>query len=232
MNDVCLEARNLSAGYESTAVVRDLNLSLRKGEVVALLGPNGAGRTTTLLTLCGELRPLAGAVLVNGQVCTDPLYQRARHGMALVTEQRAVLMKLTVAQNLRVSRGDIDYALHLFPDLKNHMHRLAGLLSGGQQQMLSLARALSRRPEILLADELSLGLAPRLVDHLLGVIRSVADDGVGVILVEQYVHKALQMADRVVVMRRGKVELSGEAAELRRDPDAFRAAYFSSTAID
>jgi branched-chain amino acid transport system ATP-binding protein len=138
-------------------------------------------------------------------------------------------MKLTVAQNLRVSRGDVDYALELFPDLKNHLNRSAGLLSGGQQQMLSLARALSRRPAILLADEVSLGLAPRMVDHLLEVIRAAADDGLGVILVEQYVHKALQMADRVLVMRRGKVELSGQAAELRRDPDAFRAAYFSDS---
>jgi branched-chain amino acid transport system ATP-binding protein len=228
-NDVCLEARNLHAGYDSTVIVRDLNLSLHKGEIVALLGPNGAGRTTTLLTLCGELPPISGEVLLNGQICKDPLYQRARNGMALVTEQKAVLMKLTVAQNLRVSRGDVAYALELFPDLKSHLNRPVGLLSGGQQQMLSLARALSRRPAILLADEVSLGLAPRMVDHLLEVIRSAANDGLGVILVEQYVHKALQLADRVLVMRRGKVELSGQAAELRQDPDAFRAAYFSDS---
>jgi branched-chain amino acid transport system ATP-binding protein len=228
-NEVCLEARNLNAGYDSTVIVRDLNLSLHKGEIVALLGPNGAGRTTTLLTLCGELPAISGEVLLNGQVCKDPLYKRARSGMALVTEQKAVLMKLTVAQNLRVSRGDVGYALDLFPDLKNHLNRPVGLLSGGQQQMLSLARALSRRPAILLADEVSLGLAPRMVDHLLEVIRSAADDGLGVILVEQYVHKALQLADRVLVMRRGRVELSGQAAELRQDPDAFRAAYFSDS---
>jgi branched-chain amino acid transport system ATP-binding protein len=228
-NEVCLEARNLHAGYDSTVIVRDLNLSLHKGEIVALLGPNGAGRTTTLLTLCGELPVISGEVLLNGQVCKDPLYKRARSGMALVTEQKAVLMKLTVAQNLRVSRGDVGYALDLFPDLKNHLNRPVGLLSGGQQQMLSLARALSRRPAILLADEVSLGLAPRMVDHLLEVIRSAADDGLGVILVEQYVHKALQLADRILVMRRGRVELSGQAAELRQDPDAFRAAYFSDS---
>lgn len=230
MSDICLEARNLSAGYGSTVIVRDLNLTLRKGEIVALLGPNGAGRTTTLLTLCGELPALAGEVHLNGELTRAPLYQRARAGMALVTEQKAVLMKLTVAQNLKVSRGDADYALDLFPDLRKHLNRVAGLLSGGQQQMLSLARALSRRPTILLADELSLGLGPRIVDHLLEVIRSAANDGLAVILVEQHVHKALATADRVLVMRRGKIELSGQSAELRQDPGAFRAAYFSDSA--
>ncbi|MCW2570862.1 MAG: amino acid/amide transporter rane protein 2, family / amino acid/amide transporter [Frankiales bacterium] len=226
----CLAARNLSAGYGSTVIVRDLNLTVRSGEIVALLGPNGSGRTTTLLTLCGELPSMGGEVEMHGRVTEAPLHERARGGMALVTEEKAILMNLTVAENLRVSRGDQDYALELFPDLKANLSRRAGLLSGGQQQMLSLARALSRRPSILLADELSLGLAPLVVDHLLLVIRQAANDGLGVLLVEQHVNKALNVADRVVVMRRGRVELEGEAAELRRNPDAFRAAYFATGA--
>ena len=222
-----LECRGLQAGYGSSVVVRDLDLHIDVGEVVALLGPNGAGKTTTLMTLAGAIPSLGGQVLINGQATHDPLHRRARKGLALVTEQRAVLMRLTVAQNLSVARVSESKALAAFPELTEHMRRKVGDLSGGQQQMVSLARALASDPTILLADELSLGLAPLIVDRLLGAVRDAADKGVGVLLVEQHVRKVLAIADRVIVMRRGRVELSGTADELHGQIEIIQDSYLS-----
>jgi ABC-type branched-subunit amino acid transport system ATPase component len=210
-----LEATGLRAGYGDVEVVRGVDLRVEPGEVVALLGPNGAGKTTTLLTIAGELPPLGGDLRVLGGAGREPLHVRARNGLALVTQERAVLMELTVAENLRVSRCDRERALELFPELEAHLDRRVGLLSGGQQQMLALARSLGREPRLLVIDELSLGLGPIVVDRLLEVVRAVADEGIGVLLVEQHVQKAMQFADRIVVLRRGVVELAGRVAELR-----------------
>jgi sulfate-transporting ATPase len=223
-----LEARKLRAGYGSSVIVPGLDLEVAEGEVVALLGPNGAGKSTTILTLAGELPALGGEVFLHGKRTTAPLYQRARDGVGLVSEERSVLMRLTVQENLRVNRGDSDYALELFPELVDHLKRRVGMLSGGQQQMLALARALSRRPTVLLADELSLGLAPLIVARLLRAVREAADGGVGVLLVEQHIHKALEIADRVYVLRRGEVQLTGTAAELRDRIDDIQRAYFTT----
>jgi branched-chain amino acid transport system ATP-binding protein len=227
-----LEARGLVAGYgRETIVVRDLDLSVGAGEVVALLGPNGAGKSTTLMTLAGELSPWGGQVLLYGTPTTAPLYQRARAGLGLVTERRAVFAHLSVADNLRVSYCDQSRALELFPELRTHLHRPAGLLSGGQQQMLALARALTRgRPRLLLIDELSLGLAPLVVDRLLQVVRAQASSGVGVLLVEQHIHKALTVADRIYVMRRGRIELTGPAASFADDVSAIQRSYLAGSA--
>jgi ABC-type branched-subunit amino acid transport system ATPase component len=219
-----VEADGLRAGYGDVEVVRGLDLRVDAGEVVAMIGPNGAGKTTTLLTISGELAPLGGQVRVLGSA-GDPLHVRARRGLAFVTQERAVLMELTVAENLRVSRCDRRRAVELFPELEPHLDRRVGLLSGGQQQMLALARGLARDAKLLLVDELSLGLGPLVVDRLLRVVRAAADEGIGVLLVEQHVQKAMQVADRMVVVRRGVVELAGTVEELRGRLEDIQDAY-------
>jgi branched-chain amino acid transport system ATP-binding protein len=215
MPDALLSARGMSAGYHKHPVVEGIDLEVRPGEVVALLGPNGAGKTTTLLALTGELTPLAGEVYFRGEKTTAPLHRRARNGLAFVTEERSVFPQLTAAENLKIGRGNDEIALSLFPELQPLLKRRGGLLSGGEQQMLTLARALSREPVLLLADELSLGLAPLVVARLLKAVRAAADErGVGVLLVEQHVKQALRVADRVLVMRGGRIVLSGKSSEV------------------
>jgi ABC-type branched-subunit amino acid transport system ATPase component len=220
-----LEATGLRAGYGSVEIVRDIDLHVEPGEIVALLGPNGAGKTTTLLTLSGELAALGGEVRLLGSATTAPLHVRARKGLAVVSQERAVLMALSTKENLRVSRCDIGRALELFPELEPHLDRRVGLLSGGQQQMLALARCLARECRVLLVDELSLGLAPLVVDRLLRAVRAAADRGTGVLLVEQHIHKALAVADRVVVMARGTIALEGTAHDLRERVEDLQDAY-------
>lgn len=224
---VVLEARGLTAGYGGGPAVNDIDLVVREGEVVTLLGANGAGKTTTLLTLAGELTPMAGTVVVDGDSRRRRLHHRARHGLGLLTEERCVFMQLTGWQNLKLGRGRPDEALTRFPELEPHLDKKAGLLSGGQQQMLALARVLAAKPRVLLADELSLGLAPLVVERLLRAVREAADEGVAVVLVEQHVRQALAVADTVHVLRRGRIVLSGAAADLRADPEALSKHYLS-----
>jgi branched-chain amino acid transport system ATP-binding protein len=224
---VLLEARELSAGYGSLAAVRDLQLHVEQGEIVALLGPNGAGKTTTLRTLAGALRPLGGEVLLNGRPTRAPLHRRSRQGLAYVPEERSVFMGLTAAENLRVGDGRPERALELFPELRPHLKRRAGLLSGGQQQILTLARALASGPQVLLADELSLGLAPLIVARLLEAVREAANRGVGVLLVEQHAQQALAVADRVYVLQRGRIALEGPAEEIRGRLDELEQTYLA-----
>jgi branched-chain amino acid transport system ATP-binding protein len=223
-----LECRALAAGYGSLAVVRDLDLLVESGEVVALIGPNGAGKTTTLLTLAGELPAISGEVVFRGAVTKAPLFRRARQGMGFVTEERSVFKSLTAEENLRiagVSRAD---AVALFPELDRIMGRTAGLLSGGEQQMLTLARAVARDPKLLLVDELSLGLAPVVVKRLLQTVRRVASErSTGILLVEQHVRQALHIADRVYVMQRGRIVMSGTGDEVHGRIDEIEATYLS-----
>jgi branched-chain amino acid transport system ATP-binding protein len=211
-----LEARGLDAGYGSYPVIREVDLVVRPGEVIALLGRNGAGKTTTLLALSGELSPLAGQVLLDGAPTRSPLYRRARGGLAFLTEDQSVFRTLSTRDNLRVARAEVAGALELFPELEKRLDVRAGLLSGGEQKMLSLAMALGREPRLLLADELSLGLGPLVVRRLLETVRAVADErGTGVVLVEQHVRMALRYADRACVMGQGRIELEGGAEDLR-----------------
>lgn len=223
-----LAAQGLTAGYGASPVVRDLNLEIRPGEVVALLGPNGAGKSTTVLTLAGELPALSGDVVAAGEKVSDPLHKRARNGLAYVGEERSVFMQMTVAENLRVAKSDAKRAYEIFPELKRLSGRRTGLLSGGEQQMLALARVLTRPLSVLLADELSLGLAPMVVDRLLGVVRDTAhESGAGVLIVEQHVEKALSVADYVYVMRRGELTMQGTSAEISTRVDELHASYLS-----
>jgi branched-chain amino acid transport system ATP-binding protein len=207
-----LEARGLYAGYRDLAAARNINLQLHRGEIVALLGPNGAGKTTTLMTLAGALPALGGEVRWKGQKIDSPLFKRVRAGMGFISEERSVITKLSVRDNLLLGRGDAETALALFPQLRPILRRRAGLLSGGEQQMLTLARCLASKPSAVLVDELSLGLAPIAVQKLLEALREAAlQTGTAVLLVEQQVQRALAVSDRWYLLRHGSIEAAGES---------------------
>jgi branched-chain amino acid transport system ATP-binding protein len=226
-----ISARGLSVGYHGQPFVHDIDLDVHAGEVVCLLGPNGAGKTTTLLALSGELPQLKGEVLIDGVASTAPLYRRSREGLAFVTEERSIFRGLTTRDNLRAGRVEVADVLALFPELEDRLSIRSGLLSGGEQQMLTLGRALARRPRLLLADELSLGLAPLAVERLLRAVREAATErGTAVLIVEQHVRKALRYSDRVYVLRRGRLELSLTTAEAYERIDEIESAYLTGDA--
>jgi sulfate-transporting ATPase len=208
-----LDTHDLSAGYGDLPAVRDIMLHVDAGEIVALLGANGAGKTTTLLALAGELPLLEGEVVLFGSPTHAPLHQRAREGVGFVPEERAIFSSLTARANLRLGRGGVAGAVEHFPELEPLLSKQAGLLSGGEQQILGLARALAARPRLLLVDELSLGLAPMVVRRLLDAIRRGADEGMAVVLVEQHVRHALAVADRCYVLHRGGIVLHRDASD-------------------
>lgn len=227
-----IETSGLVAGYGHVPVVRDLNLTVGEGEVVCLLGANGAGKTTTLLTIAGALAPLSGSVEVMGKpVGKAKIHEVAQRGLAIVPEGRGLFYKLTVAENLRLRRHrkstvEVDGVLQYFPALKPLMDRRAGLLSGGEQQMLALAGALLADPKVVMLDEMSLGLAPIIVEQLLPTVRHIADErGMAVLLVEQHVLAALKVADRGYVLAHGEVVAEGPAAKLRHDAELLEASY-------
>jgi len=229
-----LEVTGLAAGYAGAPVVRGVDLTVAAGEVLALLGPNGAGKTTTLLALSGMIERAAGSVQIAGRALPSGSPRRAaRQGVVLVPDDRALFTTLTVTENLRlaaVDRDKIDHVLDLFPRLKERLRVNAGVLSGGEQQMLAIGRALVQDPKALLIDELSMGLAPVIVESLLPIIRTVADTGVAVVLVEQHVSLALRTADRAVVLAHGEEVLAGSAAELLAHPERIEAAYLGTSA--
>jgi branched-chain amino acid transport system ATP-binding protein len=237
-----LVVRNLSAGYRGVPVVRELNLEVRPGEVVALLGPNGAGKTTTLETIAGLNHPISGTVeLSDEKIGGTPAYQLAGRGLSLVPEGRALFPGLTVREHLRLAGGRgargrrastrEDELLEMLPELRKCLGRKAGLLSGGEQQMLAIGRALVTRPRLLLVDEMSLGLAPVVVERLIPVLRRAADElGSSVLFVEQHVALALEVADRAYVLTHGRIGLEGPAAELRERRELLAASYLGETA--
>lgn len=228
---VALQCSQLHAGYAGKAVVRGFDLSVRPGEVVALLGPNGAGKTTVMLTLAGLIPKIAGAVEINGRPMTrGGGAAAAREGLALVPDDRALFTTLSVRENLvlgqRKGGPSIDDVAAFFPALARRVDVAAGMLSGGEQQMLAIGRAMMQRPRVLLIDELSMGLAPIVVRALLPVVRQIADEtGAAVVLVEQHVHLALGIADRAMVMIHGSVALQGSASDLLASPDRLEQAY-------
>jgi ABC-type branched-subunit amino acid transport system ATPase component len=236
MSEPVLVLEKLTAGYEEAAVIRDIDLTVGEGEVVALLGANGAGKTTTLRTISGIVKPMSGRVEF-GSVDLEgtSISRRARMGIAHVPENRGLFFGLTVAEHFRLgSRGerlDTEAAYRYFPALAELKDRRCGLLSGGEQQMLAVGRALARHPRLLLLDELSLGLAPLVVEGLLPVVREYAvDSGCGVLLVEQHVQLALEIADRGCVLSHGEVVMHDSAEVLRRDRDLLMASYFGERA--
>ncbi|WGL54042.1 ABC transporter ATP-binding protein [Nocardioides sp. BP30] len=225
-----LDVKDLAAGYAGSTVVRDFSLALDRGQVLALLGPNGAGKTTTLVAIAGLLGRSAGTVTVDGTaVAAGRPRATARAGLAFVPDDRALFRTLTVAENLRLAatgKGRIDEVLDLFPRLRERLNVASGLLSGGEQQQLAIGRALAQDPKVLLIDELSMGLAPVIVEQLLPVLRRVADEtGTAVVLVEQHVRPALAISDFAVVLAHGTEVLRGSAAELLAHPERIEAAY-------
>jgi branched-chain amino acid transport system ATP-binding protein len=236
-----LECQGLTAGYDGVYAVRNLDLEVREGEVVALLGPNGAGKTTTLLALSGVIRTVSGTITVcGGAVRAGRSHLTARRGLAFVPDDRSLFFDLTGHQNLRlaVQRSKdvpdaVRHVLEYFPALERVLDRQAGLMSGGEQQMLALGRALATRPKVLMVDEMSLGLAPVIVQGLMPAIRRMSTElGTAILLVEQHVDLALKIADRGYVLDRGAVSLKGDAVDLRGRRDLLRASYMGELAYE
>ena len=232
-----LEVRALSTGYDGAEVVRGLDLRVGPGEIVALLGANGAGKTTTLRAISGLLPPMAGGIRVDGRDIAGEAAQKiARRGLVHVPDDRGVFFGLTVEEHFRGAAHvplDINHALEYLPALAELRNRRAGLLSGGEQQMLALALALARRPRLLLLDEMSLGLAPTIVARLLPIVRRYCDDsGAGAVLVEQHIDLALAIADYGYVLAHGEVITQGPAAELGTNRGLLAASYLGEGARD
>ncbi|MET7769450.1 ABC transporter ATP-binding protein [Nocardia sp. NPDC005366] len=233
-----LSCAEIDAGYSAgRPCVRGFDLALAEGEVLSLLGPNGAGKTTLLMTLAGLLPSLGGTISIAGTT-VKPGQARAssRAGLVLVPDDRALFTTLTVKENLALARSrsgpTVADIIEYFPRLGERLEVSAGMLSGGEQQMLAIGRALMQDPKVLLIDELSMGLAPVIVESLLPVIRRVADDkGAAVILVEQHVRLALEIADTAIVLAHGCDVLRGSAAELAAEPQKIERAYLGTTEV-
>ncbi len=232
-----LEVRELSVSYREIRAVKAVSFDVRAGEVVALLGANGAGKSTLLRTVAGVLTPDAGRVRFGGTDITGWAPHRiARRGLRLVPEGRGLLARMTVWENLLMgqyataasARGDLDGALERFPVLGQRRHQIASTLSGGEQQMLAIARALVARPALLMLDEPSLGLAPLLVRQIFAVVAELKREGVTIVLVEQNARQALAVADRAYILETGQVVLAGPAAELAAG-EAVQRAYLGGT---
>ena len=225
---VLLELRGLAVNYGGIQAVKGIDLEVREGELVCLIGANGAGKSTTLRAVCGLLAAAAGSVRYGGaDIAGTPVHELPRRGLVMVPEGRGIFAQLTVEENLLMgafARDDSDIARDVerryetFPRLKERRTQTAGTLSGGEQQMLAIGRALMARPKLLLLDEPSMGLAPRLVTKIFEIVREIARQGVTILLVEQNARLALEVASRGYVMESGSIVLAGESAELLANP--------------
>lgn len=224
-----LKIQNLVVSYGHIEAVKGIDLELNAGEITALVGGNGAGKTTTLLAISGLIKPKSGEILFNGiNLAKLPAHQIVRHGVVQVAEGRAILATLTVQENLQLGtyarldrvhiKQDFDWVFSLFPILQSRANSLAGNLSGGEQQMLAIGRALMAKPTLLLLDEPSMGLAPLLVRDIFSVLKTINKAGISILLVEQNVKQALKVADYAYVLETGKVALHAKAQNLIDDP--------------
>ena len=235
-----LQLAGLHVAYGGIQAVKGIDLELYKGELVCLIGANGAGKTTTLNAIAGVLPQGAGDIVYEGtRMKGVPAHKRLRRGIALVPEGRGIFSRLTVEENLRMGaysrndaagiEADLAKVFDMLPRIKERLAQVAGTLSGGEQQMLSIGRALLSRPRLLLLDEPSMGLAPLIVEKIFEVVQSVAKEGVTILLVEQNANLALEFAQRAYVMESGRITLSGSGEELLTDPKV-RAAYLGEAA--
>lgn len=224
-----LELRNLQVYYGSIRALNGLSLRVNERELVALIGANGAGKSTTLKTISGLLRPRQGSIIYRNQEITRASTDRiVAAGVSHCPEGRRIFSSLSVRENLQLGAvqrqqkseldADLEWIFSLFPILKQRLHQAGGTLSGGEQQMLAIGRALMSRPQLLLLDEPSLGLAPLMVEHIFDVIRTLKQQGKTILLVEQNVHQALDAADRVYVVETGQITLEGTADEMKHNP--------------
>ena len=224
-----LSIKNLEAGYGKVQVLHGISMEVPKGKVVTLIGSNGAGKTTTMRAISGMISPSAGEISLNG-TRTDGMesFTIAKLGLAHSPEGRRVFATMSVTDNLILGafprltgsrpkgdvQGDLERAMDLFPRLKERRTQLAGTLSGGEQQMLAMARALATNPKVLLLDELSMGLAPLIVEELYEIVRGIADDNVSILIVEQFAHEILTVADTAAIMLHGRIEFTGSPEEV------------------
>jgi branched-chain amino acid transport system ATP-binding protein len=233
-NGTILEVKDLQVHYGAIQALRGISLEVPSGQVVALIGANGAGKTTTLRAVSKMLRPSAGRVTFRGEDVTRlPSHELVARGMAHAPEGRGIFLNLTVKENLELGAflrrdtagiaKDADHVYGLFPILAERRTQVAGTLSGGEQQMLAVGRALMSRPKLMLLDEPSLGLAPQVVEKIFSVLRSVNGDGVALLLVEQNAHKALRLAHRAYVLETGNVVMTGTGQELLASPEVRKA---------
>jgi branched-chain amino acid transport system ATP-binding protein len=219
-----LRVSSITAGYGRSTVLRDISIDIPPGRIVALLGPNGAGKTTLLRVVAGLLRPAAGSVWLNGtEVTKSAPHQRAKAGVCLIPEGRGIFRNLTVRENLRMQvlpgakgaqKDGLEQVLSTFPVLRDRLGQTAGTMSGGQQQLLALARCYLTSPRVVLLDEVSMGLAPKVVDEIFAAIVTLASGGAALVLVEQYVGRALELASSAVLLDRGTVAYAGPTRDL------------------